>query len=339
MLQAYADAAEAFTSTVSERESLPLDWWMSRVSDHPDSDELVFGAFEGARLVGVAGIRFGSREQTKHRATLFGLYVLPGFRGQTVARSLVEAVLSHARSTPGTQVVQLSVTEENTSAISLYEACGFVAYGTEPLAVRYGEKYVSKVHMSHALRKESVEGEVLRTPRLVLREFDHNDFEAVHAYATDLEVVRYMEWGPNTAAETRNFLTRAQSQASARPRTIYEFAVAEVATDGLVGGIGLHLNGPQAMLGYCLSRSAWGRGFATEAASLLVAFGFDSLDIHRVWARCDSENAASLRVLEKLRMRREGLLEHDCQIRGEWRDTALFAILESEWRVPSRIQP
>lgn len=166
---------------------------------------------------------------------------------------------------------------------------------------------------------------MLESERLTLR-------EAVHAYAADLEVVRYMEWGPNTEAETSDFLTRAQSQASARPRTIYELAVVEAAREELIGGIGLHSDGAQAMLGYCFSRPAWGKGFATEAASLLVRFGFESLDVHRVWARCDSENAASLRVLEKIGMRREGFFRHDCQIRGEWRDTALFAILADEWR-------
>ena len=173
---------------------------------------------------------------------------------------------------------------------------------------------------------------MLESERLILREFIDNDFEAVHAYATDLEVLRYMEWGPNSEGETREFLARSQSHASAEPRTGYELAVVEKATDGLLGGIGLHADGTQAMLGYCFARHAWGKGYATEAARLLVDFGFDSLGIHRVWARCDSENGTSLRVLEKLGMRREGYFKHDCQIRGEWRNTALFAILEDEWR-------
>ena len=86
------------------------------------------------------------------------------------------------------------------------------------------------------------------------------------------------------------------------------------------------------MLGYCFARAAWGQGYASEAAHLIVGFGFESLGIHRVWAECDSENAASLRVLDKLGMRREGLFMHNCQIRGEWRDTALYAILEDEWK-------
>lgn len=154
MLEAYASEPDVFTSTVSERERLPLDWWASRISDQPNPSDLVLGAFAGARLVGVAGLRFERRERTRHKATLFGLYVLPELRGQGVARALVEAVLRQARSTPGTHVVQLTVTQSNAPAIALYESCGFVPFGTEPLAVRFGERFVSKVHMSCVVRRD-----------------------------------------------------------------------------------------------------------------------------------------------------------------------------------------
>ncbi len=172
---------------------------------------------------------------------------------------------------------------------------------------------------------------MIQSKRLILREFETDDFEAVHSYAIDLEVVRYMPWGPNTEDETRAFLERAQSYATAEPRTGYELAVIETSADRLIGGIGLHATDQQATLGYCFARPAWGQGFATEASRLILGFGFKTLGVHRIWAGCDSENAASARVLEKVGMRREGYFKHDCQIRGVWRDTILFAILSDEW--------
>lgn len=147
MLRAYADEPDAFTATVSEREPLPLQWWTSRVSDDPDASELVLGAFLDARLVGVAGLRFERRERTRHKATLFGMYVLPPFRSRGIARALIEAVLEHARSTPGTRVVQLTVMETNAPARRLYASCGFRPFGTEPFAIKVGERFVSVVHM------------------------------------------------------------------------------------------------------------------------------------------------------------------------------------------------
>ena len=172
---------------------------------------------------------------------------------------------------------------------------------------------------------------MIQSERLTLRELRGDDFDAVHSYACDVEVVRYMPWGPNTDDETRAFLERAQSYASADPRTGYELAVVETSADRLIGGIGLDANDQQGVLGYCFARPAWGQGFATEAARLILDFGFETLGIHRVRAGCDSENAASLRVLEKIGMRREGYFKHDCQIRGVWRDTVAFAILSDEW--------
>ena len=172
---------------------------------------------------------------------------------------------------------------------------------------------------------------MIQSERLTLREFQADDLDAVHSYGSDLEVVRYMPWGPNTADETRAFLERAQSYAAADPRVGYELAVVQTSTDRLVGGIGLDSADQQGMLGYCFARPAWGQGFATEAARLILDFGFKTLGLHRVWAGCDSENAASARVLEKVGMRREGCHKHDCQIRGVWRDTLAFAILSDEW--------
>ncbi len=155
MLDAYDREPDAFTATVSERAPLDLEWWASRVSDDPESDEMVFGAFVGGRLVGVAGLRYDQRERTAHKAELYGMAVLPQFRGRGIARSLVEAALGQARSTPGTEVVRLRVTEANEAAVRLYETCGFVPFGTEPLGIRVGERYLSIVHMWCAVGPEA----------------------------------------------------------------------------------------------------------------------------------------------------------------------------------------
>lgn len=154
-LQVYASEPGVFTATVSERAPLPLAWWASRVSDRPDAAELVFGAFAGDRLVGVAGLRFARRERTRHKATLFGLSVLPRFRGQGIGRALVEAVLGQAQAAPPTHVVQLKVAQSNIPALRLYASCGFEPFGTEPYAIRVGAQFESIVHMWRAVGREA----------------------------------------------------------------------------------------------------------------------------------------------------------------------------------------
>lgn len=147
MLEAYAAHPEAFTSSVAERERLPLAWWEARLSAEPAAHRLVLGAFDGGELAGVVGLSFEQREKVRHKATVFGMYVRPRWRGQGIGRRLVVSVLTHARERPGVKVVQLTVTEANVPAVALYESCGFLRFGVEPLAVAVGSQYVAKVHM------------------------------------------------------------------------------------------------------------------------------------------------------------------------------------------------
>jgi len=155
MLEAYAQAPEAFTSSSAERERMPLEWWAARISDAADARELVCGAFLGDELVGAAGLGFEQRERTRHKATLFGMYVRPAARGGGIARAIVHAILRHARQSPLTELVQLTVSESNVAALRLYARCGFVPFGREPFAVKLGERYITKVHMWRAIERKA----------------------------------------------------------------------------------------------------------------------------------------------------------------------------------------
>ena len=147
MLEAYTAHPDAFTSTVAEREKLPVTWWESRLSPDPSPKHLVLGAFRAGELAAVVGLSFEQPEKVRHKATLFGMYVRPAFRRGGIARQLVESALKSARERPGIEVVQLTVTETNAPAVALYESCGFTRFGLEPMAVVVSSGYVSKLHM------------------------------------------------------------------------------------------------------------------------------------------------------------------------------------------------
>lgn len=151
MLEAYGSHPEAFTSSVAEREALPLAWWQARLTSDPRPLQLVLGAFQDAVLAGVAGLTFESREKSRHKAALFGMYVSSTARGKGFGAGLVQAALAEAASRSGIKVVQLSVTQGNPSAQRLYERCGFVQFGLEPFAVALPGGFVSKVHMWHEI--------------------------------------------------------------------------------------------------------------------------------------------------------------------------------------------
>jgi len=176
---------------------------------------------------------------------------------------------------------------------------------------------------------------VLIGPRLVLRELTVEDWPKVHAYSAHPEVVRYQPWGPNVPEESRAFVEQAVIAAQAVPRTEYQLAMTLVDGGRFVGTGVLWLRNPdhgQGEIGYFLHPDAWDRGYATEAALLLLDFGFRELRLHRIAATCDPRNAASARVLEKAGMTYEGRLRETMRLRDGWRDSSVYSILAHEWR-------
>ncbi len=147
MLGALETDPDAFTATLTEHSAMPLTWWEGRVSDAPGAAERVFGAFSGERIAGIAGLRFQQRTRTRHKATLFGMYVLPLHRGHGIGSALVETVLTQACAHPGTQLVQLTVVATNNAARRLYETHGFRLFGVEPFANKSDGRFTSLAHM------------------------------------------------------------------------------------------------------------------------------------------------------------------------------------------------
>lgn len=175
----------------------------------------------------------------------------------------------------------------------------------------------------------------LLAERLVLRDLADVDWQAVHSYASDPEVVRYMDWGPNTEEETKNFISRSVASQKEKPRRNYTLAVVLKAEDRLIGGCGVHESNPEnreGWIGYCLNRSFWRKGYATETARTMLDFGFNQLNLHRIFATCDPANIASTHILEKIGMQREGHLREHKSSKEKWRDSFLYAILEHEWK-------
>ena len=144
MLEAYDLHPQAFTSSVRERAVTPLSWWESRLTGKLD---VVLGAFDEEGLAGIVGLAFEPREKAWHKVTLFGMYVSARARQRGLGAQLVQAALAEAKSHPKLRLIQLTVTAGNDAAFNLYQRCGFVQFGLEPMAVRVGEDYFDKIHM------------------------------------------------------------------------------------------------------------------------------------------------------------------------------------------------
>ncbi len=153
MLEAYEQAADAFTSTAQERAAEPEAFWAKRIAD-PKGMSAAFGAFNGQHLIGTVALEYSAKPTTKHKALVIGMYVTPAARGMRAGRTLLEAAVHHAKSKDGIVSLTLTATEGNESAIKLYRAAGFEIFGTEPQAILTPTGYKAKVYMwlplSHA---------------------------------------------------------------------------------------------------------------------------------------------------------------------------------------------
>jgi RimJ/RimL family protein N-acetyltransferase len=144
-----------------------------------------------------------------------------------------------------------------------------------------------------------------------MREFVTSDEQAVHAYASDSAVTRFLLWGPNTEADTRRFIAEAMASCESGDARTFDLAVIEKSSQRLIGGAALRIVDagaarPEGEIGYVLNRDYWSRGYATEAAETMLRFGFGRLELRRIHATCDPENEASAAVLRKVGMTLDG---------------------------------
>ena len=172
----------------------------------------------------------------------------------------------------------------------------------------------------------------IETERLWLRDFVEADFAAVHAYASDEEVTRYMFYPPRAEIDTRNYIRRMIQSQMETPRTIWEVAIVRKSDNQLIGACDLTIEREDdGDLGYILAREAWGYGYASEVAKALVLAGFNELKLQRIYAICDVNNQASIRVLEKAGLKREALLENYKEAKGRWWNVYFYALSRADW--------
>ena len=154
MLRLFPDA---FTSSYEEDAQKPLAWAEQRIApgSHAPHD-FVLGAFTaGGEMIGSVGVAVEDKIKQRHKALLFGMYVAPEAGARGVGRALLVASIARARSIPGLEQLYLTVTASNERARRLYELAGFETFGVEEHAIKVGDVYYAKAHMSLRLGSAS----------------------------------------------------------------------------------------------------------------------------------------------------------------------------------------
>jgi ribosomal-protein-alanine N-acetyltransferase len=174
----------------------------------------------------------------------------------------------------------------------------------------------------------------LDTPRLRLRWLTTADVPALFEIFGDPEVCRY--WSRpalRTEAEARQL--QQEIVHGWTSRTLSQWGIATRGDDSVIGTCTLtsfSLEHRRAEIGFALRRGAWGNGFMREAIHALLNHAFESLDLRRIEADVDPRNVRSIRVLDRMGFRREGLQRERYVMNGEVQDAVIYGLLSSEWR-------
>ncbi len=179
----------------------------------------------------------------------------------------------------------------------------------------------------------------LRTERLLLRHFTMDDVEDVLEYNQDPEMARYtvgIPTIPYTRKDAETLVAMFSDTSKWEAMGILQlFAI--VLEGKVIGELCLNHRdddrpNERFELAYSLSRRHWGKGLTTEAARAAMNWAFQTYNFHRMYAWSDPRNIGSWRVMEKLGMKREGLLRSHMKWNGTFRDRVYYGILREEWQ-------
>lgn len=175
----------------------------------------------------------------------------------------------------------------------------------------------------------------IQTDRLWFRPYLASDRATVLDLFGRADVTRYLPFGPATETTVDAILERRMARTTIEHEGDGILALAVLrATDMPVGEMMLRYESQEhrtGEVGWTIHPDHQGQGLATEGAGAFLRLGFERLDLHRITANCDPRNAASIRVMERLGMRREAHLHEAFLSQGGWTDELIYAILRAEW--------
>jgi ribosomal-protein-alanine N-acetyltransferase len=182
---------------------------------------------------------------------------------------------------------------------------------------------------------------VIESPRLRLRPITIDDAAAYFPLTSDPRISKWTTWGAHaTIDDTREWLRSAAAGVAQGDNATWA-----IEHEGkVVGCIGLHgivwqfraIRYDRAELGYWLAPAEWGKGIATEAATHVVRWGFETLGLHKINVMCLEDNEGSRRVIENVGFRFLCKLEDDGWRDGRWHAHLRYELLASEWADSTR---
>jgi len=178
---------------------------------------------------------------------------------------------------------------------------------------------------------------ILYTKSLILKKMTLKDAEDLFEYASDPEVTKYVTWAPHKSIDDsidflKSVLRRYENNEVSEWGIVYKENNKFIGTCGYVLWVPVH---SLAEIAIALSGEYWGKGLMTEAVKEVIKYGFEKMNLNRIYARCFMENIGSQKVLEKVGMKFEGILREQMFIKSKFSDMKIYSILSKEYHEQS----
>ena len=181
----------------------------------------------------------------------------------------------------------------------------------------------------------------ITTERLRLRWLTPADVPVLFGIFGDPDVCRY--WSRPALADVAAAAVLQQEIVQLfAERSLFQWGIAEKESNRVIGTCtlaGLSSQHKRAEIGFALARNSWGHGYVTEALTALLAFAFDTLQLHRIEADVDPRNHRSIAVLERVGFEQEGYLRERYHLNGEVQDALFYGLLRSDFARPQQKSP
>lgn len=170
----------------------------------------------------------------------------------------------------------------------------------------------------------------LETERLILRDFVLTDWNALNSIVSDPSVTRFMHFAFWDEAKRREWLTWMVEDSRNPQRDVYNWAITLRSNGLLIGWFGIGSSDHPAeqdsrSCGYALHHHYWGQGYMPEVMQAVFTYEFTILGTRRITAKCDTQNTASARVMQKCGMKYEGTF-YEPDFEGIWSNRHHYAI-------------
>jgi RimJ/RimL family protein N-acetyltransferase len=176
----------------------------------------------------------------------------------------------------------------------------------------------------------------IETERLILRKFKESDTETFFKYRTNPQVALYQgeRWVNFKFEQAIEFVKEQMNSEPGIPDSWFQIAIELKDNRDLIGDCAIHtlpqdIN--QVEIGVTLNPLYQNKGFGAETVKHLIEYIFNVLNKHRVIAITDVRNKNSIKLLERIGMRKEGHFIKNAWNKGEYTDEYLFALLKEEW--------